>query len=297
MALTVRHGPSLKERTTLRLGGRALAEVLLSGAEDLERLPETLRSLGGTPCVLGRGSNVLARDGELALVLVRLQQEPRPLLLAQDAAGGIVRAPAGMSLPRLLHWLAARGYWGLEGLSGVPGTVGGAVAMNAGSFGSETGRCLQRVQALTPEGLRWFEKDSFETGYRHFALHEKQEFLLVTAAEFRLAAGDPDKVKKRMNELLHKKRQSQPITAWTAGCAFRNPAPDAPAGMLLEKAGFKGHVLGGMRFSDMHANFLENTGSGTATEALELLDMARERVSEQFGYNLELEVKLCPSIQ
>lgn len=293
-------GPSLKERTTLRLGGQALAEVLIRDTQDLERLPETLRSLGGAPYVLGRGSNVLARDGELPLVLLRLQQPPKPLLLTRDTAGAIVQAPAGMSLPRLLHWLAARGLAGLEGLSGVPGTVGGAVAMNAGSFGSETSRCLQRVQVVTREGQQWVNRDGFTTGYRHFSLLRKSEaaesadFTLITAAEFRLAGADPDKVKARMKEYLTKKRTSQPITAWTAGCAFKNPAPEAPAGMLLERAGFRGFGLGGMVFSERHANFLENTGHGTSEAALELLDLAQRRVREQSGHELQLEVTLCP---
>lgn len=297
MALVEYPGPSLAERTTLRLGGRALAEALVTDDAALERLPETLRRLGGRPFVLGRGSNVLAREGELDLVLVRLRQEPRPLILAQDATGASVRTPAGMSLPRFLQWLAARGLCGLEGLSGVPGSVGGAVAMNAGSFGSETGRCLRRVQVLTKSGLRWVEEDGFAVGYRSFTLHDSLEFLLITAAEFRLAAADSEKVKQRMNEHLQKKRQSQPITAWTAGCAFKNPAAEAPAGMLLEHAGLKGFSLGGMRFSAIHANFLENTGNGTSQQAFELIELARQRVAERFGYNLQLEVKLCPPTQ
>ncbi len=303
MGFRVISAPSLKERTTLRLGGQALAEVLIQDSSGLEQLPETLRSLGGAPYVLGRGSNVLARDGELPLVLVRLQQPPKPLLLTRDTAGALVRAPAGMSLPRLLHWLAARGLAGLEGLSGIPGTVGGAVAMNAGSFGSETGRCLQRVQVFCGERLEWVDRDGFVTGYRHFSLLREVETAesagprLITAAEFRLAGADADKVKARMKANLAKKRTSQPITAWTAGCAFKNPEPDAPAGLLLERAGLRGFGLGGMVFSERHANFLENTGHGTSEAALELLNLAQRRVREQSGHELQLEVTVCPPTQ
>lgn len=294
MSFTLLPGPSMRERTTLRLGGRALAEIVISDTEGLERLPETLRSLGGEPLALGRGSNLLAREGELPLVLVRMRQEPHPVELAREEREVVVRAPAGMSLPRLLHWLARRGLSGLEGLSGVPGNVGGAVAMNAGSFGSETGQCLHRVRILRQGSLEWVAREGFGTGYRSFFLHGVRDFYVITDAEFRLAAGDAGEVQARMKAHLETKRKSQPIKAWTAGCAFRNPAPDAPAGMLLDKAGLKGFALGGMIFSERHANFLENTGAGTSDAALELLELARQRVAERFGHELQLEVKLCP---
>lgn len=294
MSFVVQPGPLLRERSTLRLGGRALAEVLVLGTSGLERLPETLAALGGQPYALGRGSNILARDGELPVVLVRMRQEPRPEPLATDATGTLVRVPAGMSLQRLLHWLAARGLAGLEGLAGVPGDVGGAVAMNAGSFGCTMGDCLERVQVLDSRGLRWCGAGELETGYRHFALPGQAEFFVVTAAELRLRHLPPQEVKARMAEHLATKRRTQPLRDWTAGCAFRNPAPEAPAGLLLERAGLKGLELGGMKFSERHANFLVNTGSGSATAAYELLALAQERVQAQSGYALELEVKPCP---
>ncbi len=298
MELQLLPGPSMRERTTLRLGGRAQAEVVLCcephDLEGLERLLELLSTLGGRPLALGRGSNILAREGELDLVLVRARQRPEPRLERLRDGRGLVVAPAGMSLPRLLHWLAAQGLSGLEGLAGVPGSVGGAVAMNAGSFGSVFGDRLQRVLVIGKAGAAWIGPEGFETGYRHFRLREEQGFFLVVAAELLLMPGECRTIRAVMRANLARKRATQPITAWSAGCAFKNPAPEAPAGMLLERAGFKGREHGGMAFSTMHANFLINTGSGSSDAALELIEMAREKVLEHSGYELELEVKLCP---
>ena len=137
--------PSLAERTTLRLGGTAIAELILEDAADLAALPERLRALGGSPLILGAGSNILARDGELPLVLLR----PR-FMRGPEIAGGkdgkiLVRVGAGVPLPRLLRFCAGHGLSGLEGLVGIPGSVGGAVAMNAGSFGTETCKNIEFI--------------------------------------------------------------------------------------------------------------------------------------------------------
>ena len=130
--------PSLAERTTLRLGGTAIAELVLEDAADLAALPERLRALGGSPLILGAGSNILARDGDLPLVLLRPRFMRGPEIAGEKDGKILVRVGAGVPLPRLLRFCAGQGLSGLEGLVGIPGSVGGAVAMNAGSFGTET---------------------------------------------------------------------------------------------------------------------------------------------------------------
>lgn len=294
MTFTVLPGPLLRDRTTLRLGGRALAEILVSDTKDVDRLALQLKELGGQPLALGRGSNLLARDRDLPLVLVRMRQEPRPEIVSREESGVLVKAPAGMRLPRLLQWLCARELSGLEGLSGVPGDVGGAAAMNAGSFGCTMGACLERVQIVRHGDVRWVPRSGFTTAYRSFKVENDDSFYMITAVMLRLRPGNGREMRRTMQEYMKTKRATQPITAWTAGCAFKNPAPDAPAGMLLERVGLKGYAMGGMRFSPVHANFLENTGKGTSDAALELLQLARQRVRERFDYNLELEVRICP---
>jgi UDP-N-acetylmuramate dehydrogenase len=295
MALTVSPGPLLAERTTLRLGGRALAEVALPWPEDAQDLSGALSRLGGTPLALGRGSNLLAKGGELPLVLVRATCPALPREVAWQPGEVRVRAEAGFPLPRLLGWLRQRGYAGLEGLSGVPGAVGGAVAGNAGSYGVETGDRLFRALVWSPRGgLGWVPREGMELGYRHFAPWAGcDDFFLVLAAEFTLRREDPATVGARMAEAARKKAAAQPLHAASAGCVFKNPGPIS-AGKLLDECGFKGRRLGGMAFSEKHANFLVNQGDGTPEQAFELLDQARAAVARRFEVELELEVRVAP---
>ncbi|MEW5773828.1 MAG: UDP-N-acetylmuramate dehydrogenase [Thermodesulfobacteriota bacterium] len=296
MALAVHPGPALSERTTLRLGGPALAEVVLSRVDDAADLAGVLSGLGGRPVVLGRGSNVLAADGPLPLVLVRPAGEPAPRVVRWLSAEVVVRAEAGTGLPKLLGFARAEGFSGMEGLTGIPGSVGGAVAMNAGSYGCETGSVLHRVLVHSERfGLDWRGREQVETGYRRFAPYPGADpgLWLVLAAEFALRRDDPAAVGRRMKETFAKKAATQPLTAHTAGCVFKNPAGES-AGRLLDACGFKGKRVGGMGFSPKHANFMENLGGGAAVQALELIAQARAAVRERYGLDLDLEVKLWP---
>lgn len=295
MAPEVRPGPELSARTTLRLGGRALAEVVLAGPEDAEGLGEALRALGGTPLALGGGSNILAADGELPVVVVAPKLAGEPVVLRERPEGKIrVRVLAGVKLQRLVAWLATQGLSALEGLVGVPGTVGGAVAGNAGSYGDDMAGRLARVLVWTPEtGNAWIGREGFTAGYRRFAPNGVRGFYLVLAAEFDCEVREPIAMRQEMVGYLEKKKASQPITAATAGCVFKNP-PGGAAWRLLVQAGFRGKRLGDMAFSDVHANFLVNCGGGTGAQAFELIEAARETVRRQSGLELELEVRVVP---
>lgn len=282
----------MSRRTTLRMGGRAVAEVRVADEAGLDRLDAALRCLGGRPMAFGRGSNVLARDGELDVTLVTVDVKRGP---ESVGAGATVRCGAGTPLPTLLGWTARRGLSGLEKLAGIPGRVGGAVAMNAGSFGQQVADTLHRVRLWTGDrGPFWMEREDVSMGYRSFSPRGVKGWFLVLEAEFNLTPADPEEMVAVMRETLARKRASQPVRDWSAGCVFKNPAPDAPAGKLLDEAGMRGFTLGGVAFSTIHANFLVNTGEGTATQALELIELAREKVRAHTGRELELEVKLWP---
>ena len=290
--------PLLAERTTLRLGGRAIAELVLETHEDVLALGEHLARLGGEPLFIGRGSNLLAGDGELPLVLVRPQFTQGPEVAAERDGKIFVRAGAGVPLPRLLRFCAANGLGGLEGLAGIPGSVGGAVAMNAGSFGVETCARVERLTVAMGGRIAEVEGASLRPAYRHLAIvdgdgEEKCDFLVLEAI-FGLTGAPKDGIANRMRLNFFEKKSKQPVTAWSAGCTFRNPAPGVAAGKLLEQAGFRGRRLGGMAFSPMHANFLVHEGGGSAEAALTLLSEAREAVLERFGYELEPEVRIVP---
>ena len=293
MALTLIHNPRLSERTTLRLGGPALAEAVVRDEADLDQLASELQKCGGKPLALGAGSNLLAADGPLDLLLVRPANNAAPQVKPLDG-GALVRVGAGFSLPRLVGLCQRLGLSGLEGLTGIPGKVGGAVAMNAGSYGVETGGLLSRLRLWTPDyGLCWREAADCAFGYRHFDPKLDNQagngFSLVWEAEFRLGADDCAAIKARMETVYGKKKATQPVTAKSAGCVFKNPAGKS-AGLLLDQAGMRGQVLGGMAFSKLHANFLVNLGSGTCAQALELLDLGRRAVLACFGVELETEM-------
>ena len=290
--------PSLAERTTLRLGGRAIAELVLESPEDALALPGRLARLGGEPLFIGRGSNLLAGDGELPLVLVRPHFTHGPEIIGEEGDKVLVRAGAGVPLPRLLRFCAAQGLGGLEGLTGIPGSVGGAVAMNAGSFGVETCARVARLTIATGGRILEVEAPALRAAYRSLAIADadgrKMRDFLVLEAIFGLTRATKDGIAKSMRLNFFEKKSKQPVTAWSAGCAFRNPAPGVAAGKLLEQAGFRGRRLGGMAFSPMHANFLVHEGGGSAEAALALLAEAREAVLRRFGHELEPEVRIVP---
>jgi len=295
MALKVLPGLSFAERTTLRLGGRSQVEIVVTSPDDAHGLAGELKKHASRPFVLGHGSNLLVREGELDLAVITLAKgEP-------VAVNRVVRAPGGMMLPKLVMWAAAHGFSGLEGLAGIPGTVGGAVAMNAGSFGSEMADNLSRVHLWDmASGARWITQDAlggpggWSASYRAFAprgVSASSAPWIVLEAELALATADPQAVRAATDEVLAKKKATQPVSAATCGCAFKNP-PDMSAGQLLDVLGFRGKRAGGMAFSPMHANFLVNNGGGTPGQALALIDEARLAVRENFDVELELEVRV-----
>lgn len=291
MSLVLTAHPLLREHTTLRLGGPALALAVVRGEAGLDQLGKKLPELGGAPFALGFGSNLLAGDGEHALVLVHAGNDAKPEFLPQGGKT-LVRVGAGFGLPRLLGLCQRAGLGGLEGLTGVPGRLGGAVAMNAGSYGVELGGLLARVRVWTPEGgLTWREASDCSFGYRHFNpnMGAKATFWLIWEVELLLGAEAPAAIRQRMEATYAKKKATQPVTARSAGCVFKNPAGHS-AGKLLDDAGLRGKRLGGMAFSAMHANFLVNGGKGTASQALELMELGRAAVLKQTGLALQTEV-------
>ncbi len=278
----------------MRLGGKALAEVWMEKDQDWEQLPELVQDFGGTPLVLGRGSNVLAMDAELPFVLIR-QDGGMSEFLQRGAGRSEAVIQGGRTLAGFLAECQRLGWSGLEGLIGIPGTVGGAVAMNAGSYGCTLGERLLGVQFWTAErGLFWLDAGQLRTGYRLFDPGIGEDFWVASKAKFAFTKSQPEKIQVKMREVYFHKKATQPILNRTCGCVFKNPEPGVSAGRLLDRCGLKGYRVGDMGFSERHANFLINHGQGRSAEALELIAVARERCREQFGFELELEVKCIP---
>ena len=289
--LHIHHGPRLADRTTLGLGGRALADLQVRAPSGLETLRDVLDGFGGCGQVLGAGSNILAGDADMPFVLLSLALKQGPRLLRMDDEFMEIYVEGGCMLPRVLGELARLGASGLEGLAGIPGSFGGAVAMNAGSFGSTIGDAIQSLSVYSlRRGLLELERPALELAYRHMGIRGLEGPFLVTGATLRLRSAPSAAIKAAMRRNMEKKRASQPVTAKSAGCVYKNPANAPAAGKLLEDAGFKGRRNGGMVFSPLHANFLVNEGGGNANAALDLMAEAEATVLQRFGVRLEREV-------
>lgn len=274
------------------MGGYALAEIRIEHPGDWDQWARFWEREGGNFLVLGRGSNLLVQDGNLPLQLVCPPSGPEPEALAHPAGGCVVRVAAGFSLLRLLHWMQRRGLAGLEGLAGIPANVGGAVAMNAGSFGQCIGDCLHRVRCWSPQGgLIWLQREDVECMYRSFRPKELKKPWIIHEVELCFSSAEKTWTKGRMDEVLWRKAQTQPVGAKTCGCTFKNP-DQAPAGLLLDRCGMRGKRKGGISFSLQHANFLLNQGRGCFDQAMELIVEAKSRVKDRFGVDLELEVQI-----
>lgn len=290
--------PSLSAITTLGLGGTCSLELTVSSRDDLAAMDDRIRELGLPVYVVGRGSNIFGLDGSHEAVLVRPAFTDGPAVLGDETADGgvLVSCGAGISLPVLLAFLREKGLSGMEGLAGIPGTVGGAVAMNAGSFGTSTAESLGSVEIWSGGRLVRLTPDACETGYRHFRPRGLAGSFLVVSAVFRLSRSTSQDVAAGMQHNFQMKKSRQPITARSAGCVFRNPACGVSAGALLERAGFRGRRKGSVALSEQHANFLVNLGGGTSAEALALLEEARTAVRAMAGVELDFEVRFLPCL-
>lgn len=290
--------PSLSAITTLGLGGTCSLELTVSSRDDLAAMDDRIRELGLPVYVVGRGSNIFGLDGSHEAVLVRPAFTDGPAVLGDETADGgvLVSCGAGISLPVLLAFLREKGLSGMEGLAGIPGTVGGAVAMNAGSFGTSTAESLDSVEIWSGGRLVRLTPDACETGYRHFRPRGLAGSFLVVSALFRLSRSTSQDVAAGMQHNFQMKKSRQPITARSAGCVFRNPACGVSAGALLERAGFRGRRKGSVALSEQHANFLVNLGGGTSSEALALLEEARTAVRAMAGVELDFEVRFLPCL-
>ncbi len=303
--MIIKEKPLLSDRTTLRLGGTAIAEIIPEDNEDYLDLDEILRKTGGTPHILGGGSNLLVHDGQLPIVIItpsvprQSRSSSLPCPVGEQEEHMLVRADSGMPLPKLLSWCAQNGLSGLEGLAGIPGHVGGAVAMNAGAFGCSAAPLVQKLEVYTPEGgLHELTHPSEWTfSYRHFSIREQCSWFLIRSVDLLLKRSTPEQVRQTMKDDLSKKVKSQPVQYATAGCIFKNPAGDY-AGRLLEASGVKGMRKGAFSFSTLHANFLvHDTKSGIPgafDDAMFLIAEAQKTVYERFGILLETEVIVWP---
>ncbi len=280
----------MAELTTLRVGGPADVLVRPADVDDLRDLLGFLAERAVPYFVLGAGSNLVVRDGGIRGAVIQLG-EPFRWIEPGEESGGAVRfaAGAGLSLRMLVRWAVDRGVAGFEALSGIPGTVGGAVAMNAGAWGTEIADRLVEVRLLVPDGTeRVLGRHELRAGYRRMDLPEGA---VVVSAAFEGTPDDPEQVKARTREFYKRRRDTQPVHEPSAGSVFKNP-PGEKAARLIEACGLKGVRVGDAEVSRLHANFIVNTGRATAGQVVSLMGMIRERVYVKHRVQLEPEVRI-----
>ncbi len=271
--------------TWFRVGGPARYFARPSCARDLSQIFQRAIAEDMTVKVLGGGANVLVADKGFDGVVLRLDDDA---FRSVDVDGDIVTVGGGVDLMPLCRQLSEQGLSGLEGLAGIPGTIGGAVRMNAGGRFGEMADTVVSAEVLTSDGVvETWSRQRLAFGYRHSAIRSE----IVVSARLQLQSADPDQTGQRYAALLTHKRHSQPMADKSAGCIFKNPK-DASAGALIDQAGLKGARAGLATVSTCHANFIVAEAGAKASDILCLIEIVRNRVSAQFGITLETEVDI-----
>lgn len=275
----------LKRYTAWKIGGPADALLEPKSAEELVEAVRTAGERSIPVTVLGGGTNVLVRDGGIRGLTIRLAKS----LTRVEVDENRVVADAGVLYPVLANTTAAKGLAGLEFATGIPGTVGGAVYMNAGAYGSETREVLDWADVFREGEVIRMANADLGLSYRHSILHENPGWLVLRAG-YTLGRGDPEELKARIKEFRAQRMNGSPSKP-SCGSTFKRPDNDFP-GRVIEAAGLKGTRVGQIEVSPVHANYLVNHGGGTAEDALKLIELVRERVREELGVELEMEVRV-----
>ncbi len=280
----LRFGEPLSKHTYFGIGGEADAYFEVSTIAELAALAELHRQWDVPVAVIGRGSNLLVSDAGFRGICIRLIGE----LAALEVDVSKVSVGAGLSLPRLSKAMSRCGLSGVEFALGIPGSVGGALIMNAGAWGSSFGDVVTNVTVMDSTG-RLVELTPAEAGfqYRHSALGD---YFCVVGATLSLIPGDGEMITERMQQFYKQKVATQPFAEENAGCMFKNPPGDS-AGRLIEACGLKGHRIGGAEVSTVHGNFILNLDNATAEDVLNLVTHIQKHVHEKTGVSLQTEVK------
>lgn len=286
-ALTIFEEEPLSRHTSFRIGGPAALFVKPSDEEQLAQVLRFAASREILPRILGAGTNVLAPDEGLRELVVCTKDA---LLGLSDLGGGKIEAYAGETLSKTAVFAKNLGLTGLEFAHGIPGTVGGGVYMNAGAYGGEMKQVSMQTTVLTMEGEKQvFSGEAQGFSYRTSAFEKMDAIIVKTVLQ--LAPGSKEEIASKMQELIEKRRASQPLELPSAGSTFKRPE-GAFAGALIQQADLKGVSVGGAQVSEKHAGFVVNTGGATAEDVKRLIALVQKRVFETSGFCLQPEVRI-----
>lgn len=284
----VRFDERLDSYMAYNIGGPADALVFPVSETDLVWLGDASRRAGVGVTIVGTGTNLLIHDAGIRGVTVLLKDAFNEIAIVETNDNGVlVRCGGGALKPQLLEWACANGLTGLEFSSGVPGTIGGGIFMNAGTQYGSYGDILEELRLFTfSKGVQTVLRDKLTFGYR---TQDAVKEAIVVWATFRLQPGSPDKIRAEIDRIIGERAKKQPLDYPSCGSTFRNPE-GLSAGRLIERSGLKGLRIGGAEISQKHANFILNKGGATASDVLSLIEITRQVVKSQKGVSLETEV-------
>jgi UDP-N-acetylmuramate dehydrogenase len=273
--------------STIAIGGKAAAWVMPVSLEGLRRVKLFLRDQGMPFFIIGNGSNVLIPDNGLEAVVINLNNG---FFVRKEFEGRKVLAGCGVKLGDLISDCCLKGLSGLEGLAGIPATVGGALKTNA-SYHVAVSDCLESVRMLDEQGeVKWIKKESLRFGYRSSSFNKGQ---IILEAVFFLEKKLPEDLKRKLGINFSEKMERQPLDKKTLGCIFKNPPEgEYKSGQLIDMAGMKGACSGDAQVSEKHANFIINNGNATARDVMVLINDIRQKVREKFSIELETEIEI-----
>lgn len=281
----LRRDEPLAPLTWMKLGGPAQYFLTPRNAEELAAVVRCCHENQVPVRILGGGSNILVRDEGVSGAVLKLSGDG---FSAVTIEGTRVHAGAGALLSHVISETVRAGLAGFENLAGIPGTIGGALRGNAGGRHGDIGQYVESVTVLTLRGeIVTRAQDELSFAYRSSSI----DGLLILSGEFQLQKDSPDEITRRLRKIWIMKKATQPLSHQSAGCIFKNPR-GISAGALIEQAGLKGTRIGGAEISDRHANFIVTHEGATSDDVLRLIDLARSKVSEQFGVDLELEIEI-----
>ena len=274
----------MASHTTFRIGGLADCFVQLENTEQLIKVQKYLSQVGVPFFILGNGSNLLVSDAGFRGVILQIGSKMSKVTVE----GNVIVAQAGASMAQIARTAMEHELAGMEFASGIPGTIGGGVVMNAGAYGGELSQIVTQVNVVNSEGeIMELDNETMEFGYRTSTIRNNP--FTVTEVILRLEKGDRQQIRERMEELAARRREKQPLEYPSAGSTFKRPA-GYYAGQLIMEAGLRGFQCGGAKVSDKHCGFVINTGNATAEDVRTLIREIQTRVKDQFNVNLETEV-------
>ena len=280
----VRENVTLAPYTTMRTGGPAALFAEPRNAQQLAHVHQWAQEKGLSLLILGNGSNLLIADSGFDGLVIHLGRA----LSEVSVFANTLTAQAGASLAAAARAAAQASLTGLEFAAGIPGSIGGAVCMNAGAYGGEIAQVIVSACVLTPEGVRTVSKEELSLGYRSSAV--MQNGWVVLEATFELPPGSPDEIKATMADLAARRREKQPLDLPSAGSVFKRPAAGY-ASAMIDACGLKGRAVGGACVSEKHAGFIVNRGGATCADVLALIEIIQQCVKERFGVLLECEIQ------